>query len=508
LFLDRYVGERIQFSLTYQKQFPISGWDSHYYSFAIRLFGNTDNVSVEKYSVNVVSPFEITRAEFSDYFSNRDPGEYASLYSDGGKRLLIEAETNADARFAEVNFGASGFSRASTAADFIIPLIAAAVAVLIYLFAFIIKPEKKLVTPIEFYPPANMNPAEVGYIIDGSASGQDITSIIYYWAAQGHLSIELRKKPKCFTLHKLSELDAMHHPYEREMFDKLWELGKENTVTNKNLEDKFYTTVTLTKNALKRSFTGKRLLNVKRRVWLVNLAMLVGCVAVFTAFGALWEYTRDDTFFAKLIAFILYSVMSVVMVSYYNNRYKSAKTKNTLRIIFACLYVIFAIIVFVVAAGKSLSIIGTIVIILSLAVATYSIPFLHRKTGFGVYMLERIIGLKMFLETAEKSRIKMLLEENPDYYYNILPYAQVLGVTKIWQDKFKGLLKQPPGWCYGDGADDLMRTTGFMSVSNTLSHSMTSSPSSSGGGSSGGGGGSFSGGGSSGGGGGGGGGRW
>jgi uncharacterized membrane protein YgcG len=99
----------------------------------------------------------------------------------------------------------------------------------------------------------------------------------------------------------------------------------------------------------------------------------------------------------------------------------------------------------------------------------------------------------------------MLIEQNPDYYYNILPYVQVLGVSRICEKKFDGLLRQPPTWCYGDGFDQMMYTASIMSVSKSISRSMVSQPSSDGGGDSGGGG--FSGGGSSGGGGGGGGGR-
>ena len=31
----------------------------------------------------------------------------------------------------------------------------------------------------------------------------------------------------------------------------------------------------------------------------------------------------------------------------------------------------------------------------------------------------------------------------------MLPYAQVLGVTKEWEDKFKSITIEPPSWCRG-----------------------------------------------------------
>ena len=44
---------------------------------------------------------------------------------------------------------------------------------------------------------------------------------------------------------------------------------------------------------------------------------------------------------------------------------------------------------------------------------------------------------------------KKMLEENPELYYKVLPYAQVLGVTDEWENKFVGILLKPPYWYVG-----------------------------------------------------------
>ena len=58
---------------------------------------------------------------------------------------------------------------------------------------------------------------------------------------------------------------------------------------------------------------------------------------------------------------------------------------------------------------------------------------------------------------AEKANTRLLfeksLEENPELYYKILPYAQVLGVTDEWEKKFENILIQPPTWCTGTDMD-------------------------------------------------------
>lgn len=56
------------------------------------------------------------------------------------------------------------------------------------------------------------------------------------------------------------------------------------------------------------------------------------------------------------------------------------------------------------------------------------------------------MGFRDYIRLAEKDKMETMLEENPSFYYDILPYAQVLGVSDIWTDKFAGLSMQPPYW--------------------------------------------------------------
>ena len=61
---------------------------------------------------------------------------------------------------------------------------------------------------------------------------------------------------------------------------------------------------------------------------------------------------------------------------------------------------------------------------------------MHRMTPFGETVTAKVNGFKHYLELAEKDRIEMLAEENPNYFFDILPYAYVLGVSKKWIGKF------------------------------------------------------------------------
>jgi hypothetical protein len=142
--------------------------------------------------------------------------------------------------------------------------------------------------------------------------------------------------------------------------------------------------------------------------------------------------------------------------------------------------------------------------------------FLPARTAKGVAAKEHILGLKMYLEVAEKDRIAKLQSPDAPYGENhaepshtvelfekLLPYAIVLQVEQKWAAKFNDIYAAPPDWYVGNytafNAGYLVGSlnSGFTTAVN----SSFSSPSGSGGS-------GFGGGGFAGGGGGGGGGGW
>lgn len=138
------------------------------------------------------------------------------------------------------------------------------------------------------------------------------------------------------------------------------------------------------------------------------------------------------------------------------------------------------------------------------------------RTAKGVAAKEHIMGLKMYLEVAEKDRLEKLQGPQAAYAENakepqktvqlfekLLPYAMVLGVEKQWAEQFKDIYTSPPAWYAGNWAtfNAIYLTNNLNSGMNQTVNTAFSAPGSSS--SSGFGGGGFSGGGGGGGGGGG-----
>ena len=157
--------------------------------------------------------------------------------------------------------------------------------------------------------------------------------------------------------------------------------------------------------------------------------------------------------------------------------------------------------------------IGYVVGIICVLGMILCLVYLPKRTKYGNEMLGKLRGFKNFLETVEKERLEALVMQNPNYFYDVLPYTYVLGVSDKWIKKFESISLQAPSWYDSSNGFDVSSFGTFMNSTMLSAQSaMSSNPSSSSGGSGGGGGssgGGSSGGGSSGGGsGGGGGGSW
>lgn len=140
------------------------------------------------------------------------------------------------------------------------------------------------------------------------------------------------------------------------------------------------------------------------------------------------------------------------------------------------------------------------IIIMSLCLANFS-----KRTKYGMDILGKLKGFKSFLEIVEKEKLEALVMAKPSYFYDILPFSYVLGVSDKWIKKFEAISLQAPNWYVSStdfdtrsferfinrtmtSANYSMNSSSSSSSSNSSSRSSSSSSgSSSGGGSSGGG---------------------
>lgn len=510
--LSNYAGQQVEFSIRYTIEYAIKT-SGELGMLTFSMIDSNHDVWIDHISVRVSAPVEAS-GFYLNYVDETNPQFYITQ---NGTSYLLENKntlTNYEDIDGLLKFPDGSFARRTRVSDILLPIFTGVCALAILAVA-LTNSNDPLSPPVEFYPPENLNPSEVGYIIDGQVDGRDVTTLIYYWAAHGHLSIEMTSKSG-FKLHKLNPLESTHAPYEFKMYTDLWALGDEDSVSSGQLESAFYTTIGETQRAVKSTFSGDRAIENKT---FGTFTFLGGCLtpilgSILIILSATLSIFTQSIPLSATVLLIGCFVLFISASNAYKLRRKQKAGKRILRVVFWLAIYALCISAFMSGfAGSILATASALITVVSLLLSATAAPFMQKKTGFGRYILERCLGFKNFLETAEKSRLELLLADDPEYYYKILPYAHVLGVSKIWEKKFDGLLTQPPSWYYGDGVSTNIGSFGMLMAMNSLSRSMTSIPASSSSGSGSGsgfsGGGSFGGGGFSGGGsGGGGGGSW
>lgn len=355
--------------------------------------------------------------------------------------------TNGNIRIS-LNIDKTLFSRPISLGTMIFMGLSIVILLVIIVIYFIFGKEKTLTPVIGFYPPRGLNSAEVGYIINNYVSSEDVTSLIFYWASEGYLKINIKDKEK-FVIEKVKDIGTQHKEYEKSLFNQLFRLGKNGKVTNSQLKGSLYGEISQTQLKIRNFYTKEKVLNDSKASRWSGLSLFLSEIPLIGLGIAYIIGLNGDALLGGILGYsagviiygIIYSIFRLVL----RNKYKN-NSNVACYISMGIVGVIFVSILSILSRLSDVdlivsSIIGT-VSYLSMSISV----LMQKKTDYGRVLMEEIIGFKNFLEVAEKERIEMLLEQDPEYFYKTLPFANVLGVTKLWSDKFKDITMQPPSW--------------------------------------------------------------
>ncbi len=246
-------------------------------------------------------------------------------------------------------------------------------------------------------PPDDLSAGSINYLSRGLYETKGFTASIIDLAIKGYLKIEQEEKSgffskkKQFKLIKLKEHDDLLPEEEQELMVYLFSSG--DVV---EIKGKYDPTMEQTYKAHKSSLSSQH------RNFLTqghNAHMLIVPILVTLVVG----------------------IMGIILLS--NSNYASALNTRAL-VVFAPL-----------ALG-------------GLGLYAYLI---RKPTPVRLDLRSRIKGFKMYLEMAEKNRLKLLNppEMTPEHFEAILPYAFALGVEHKWSQKFKEILDKAqykPEW--------------------------------------------------------------
>ncbi|MEG0077522.1 DUF2207 domain-containing protein [Anaerorhabdus sp.] len=310
--------------------------------------------------------------------------------------------------------------------------------------------DSQVVKTVEFTAPRGVTSAGVGYIIDGSVDNQDVVSLIFDWANKGYITITELKDDLQIT--KVKDIDDNSHFYEKTFF--LGMFKNRDVVTTTELSGDIYETFMNTKSSVKNYFEMK-----KNRIYTSNsfvLRTIVGCIAglpiaLYTALAIYsYFYSALGAFFALIIILILTTLGCVLQNIGVQKWNAAGVSKYGLVVAGFILVVMTSLISFGLYAvlGLGHTMLFLISILITVAICIIS-NFMLKRTPQGLKLYGQILGLKEFILVAEKDRLDMLVRNDPQYFYNILPYAYALGLSDVWSEHFKDLEIPAPTWYVG-----------------------------------------------------------
>ena len=347
------------------------------------------------------------------------------------------------------------------------------------------KNHPKRVPTVEFYPPDNLSSAEIGYIYGNNNMKKLTISLVLSLASKGYIKIDTEGKKKiritnCITEPKKPYIvkDAPKRKIEvQKLFkgDKYPDLSGDELTMMKYLFrtsdihvieaniDKFLKV----KNALVSKGYLKIISDNNDEIEdIVNNAKknekyeyekyqkeLAEYNAKLENLPALNEYERcifdnlisqGSSFYLSehLTFYKLFGEIQSALESDIKEKIKDSKASSKIfgaiiRVILTAVCYIFAYSIFE-DLDPRLFILYK-VCLYCIPISIFFIIFMGRKTTYGEEIKAKVLGFRNFLIKVEKEQLERLVSQNPSYFYNILPYTYVLGISKKWVSKFEDI---------------------------------------------------------------------
>ncbi len=397
------------------------------------IFGS-DTENVVKQSLSADKKTLYMEADVLDYAYSEKYNEYVA----GGITLEFELPEGA--------LNSYGMTRLFTDCIWTIALGVVGCLALALLLRTFTRSVREVATVVNLKVPEGMDPLKMGKWLDGTADNEDITAMLYYFANNGYLKIDFSNEDDPCLISCVGALPNNAPVYQKTLFHGLFS-GAGQSIYVSQAAGKFYDAM---QNA-KIQAPKHPAMYEKKSVWGYVGSCIIGAILGFLTCYLMGKRMGGGYTYVLGILFAL-PIFAIGVMGYVNENYRY-KWRSAQRM---------GMLVGQVAIAAAWTVIFTIFfaeyfmtgwekVLLSLGVfgcAFIAQGTLSRSEGY-VNSLSDILGFKEFIVATEEDKIKYMLETEPELYYNVLPYAQVLGVTDEWESKFQKLTIEPPTWYVG-----------------------------------------------------------
>lgn len=229
---------------------------------------------------------------------------------------------------------------------------------------------------VEFYAPDDLDSAQVGYIYGETNIKKLTVSLIIQLASKGYISIE-EIEDKKYNIINIGKEKTNLKPLsitEQLVYQELFKNGDSNLLSNDySFSCVFEKVSTCLENVIDKKIHDN---NSKKMMNIISTLLVVSIVAWMVAY----LFIRDLD--PKLEIMYLISFIAIFIIGFFS-------------------------------------------------------IFMNQKNDYGQIISAKVKGFRNYLITAEKNQLEALVLEDPDYFYDILPYTYALDISDKWINNFE-----------------------------------------------------------------------
>lgn len=295
--------------------------------------------------------------------------------------------------------------------------------------------KRSVIKPVEFFAPKGYSPIDVALVYSARRVKADavFTPLLLYWADQGYVAVEEDGRGLKITelkwlppFEESGRTDRETYDCELTLFSEMFSGGETTfyTLAARASVNKAYDETVEKCKKLSRSVIGKtgKILSLVMKFGAAVLAFLVGALVSFSVgepVALLMLFPVIGAFLMKFMPAPLY--VRVPFMSVWGGVP-----------LVAVLFLFPMSALFKIAVGTAV-----VVLILTISVFAEQADF-RGEEDLKIY--GKVCSFKRFLVLADKNRLEALVEEFPGYFYDVLPYFYVFGITKKMKRKFDRII--------------------------------------------------------------------
>lgn len=240
----------------------------------------------------------------------------------------------------------------------------------------------------------DFSPFEVGYLYKGKTDFRAVSGQLMSFADRGYISIKyIKKKSKTSNddveIHRLKNADDKLTPVEKIFFRALFKNSSIVNVNDNNSNIPIAIKAVESKLKAEHSTDGKRLFTKQSEI--ISILIVILTLIIVAISVATWIFVINTLGIVNITYVILYLALSVA---------------------------------------------GTVIFPTALIILSKRCK---KRTEYYSSMLEKIMGVKDYIETVEKDKIEDLYEIEPGVFYKILSFALPIECEDKVANMFKGM---------------------------------------------------------------------